>query len=157
MAYAALNQKGEKYYTCLPKLFDVIENAQLQYNWLITGCECNVSNRIEEDCCAQGYCWISGVELTSIVRSNDIQWIWGILAGFEKDIPLSKVLEYPRPDIDRNDIWQAPLTMQHPLSTIEIVAHDSSCTLFFSTDADMVSKFRTGYPLSEDFADYLAK
>lgn len=49
MVYGAINEKGEKFYTYLPKLFDVIDNAQLNYNWLITACECNVSNRVEDE------------------------------------------------------------------------------------------------------------
>ncbi len=50
MVYGAINEKGEKYYTYLPKLFDSIDNAQKNYNWLVTACECNVQNRVEDEC-----------------------------------------------------------------------------------------------------------
>ena len=49
MVYGAINEKGEKYYTFLPKLFDAIDNAQLAYNWLITACDCNRQNKIEDE------------------------------------------------------------------------------------------------------------
>ena len=150
MIYAAENRKSEKYYTFLPKLFDVIGNAQLKYNWLITACECNVANRIEDAYFAKGYCWISGEELAAIVRETEIQWIWAILSGFEKDIPLEKVLEHPCPDFtDGEEICG----IIHPLAKVQIIAFDSSGTQIFNTEEEMVSKFRAGYPQSDDIND----
>lgn len=158
MVYGAINEKGEKFYACLSKLFDVIDNAQLNYNWLITACECNGSNRVEEECLKQGYCWINGEELTTIVQGQYIQWIWAVLSGFEKDIPLEKVLEYPRPKADGYPgFWYNPISIQHPLATIEIVPWDSSLTLFFSKDKKLVDKFRAGYPHSEDLTIHNAR
>ena len=151
MVYGAIDQKGEEYYTFLPKLFDAIDNAQFDYNWLITACDCNCQNKIEDEYRKQGYCWISGKELTEIVSETEIQWIWAVLSGFHKDISLDDVLKYPYPDDDGfPEFWHNPLSMQHPLATIEIVPWDSSLTLFFSTDKGLVKKFRAGYPYSED-------
>lgn len=153
MVYGAINEKGERFYTYLPKLFDAIDNAQLNYNWLVTACDCNVPNRVEDEYLKQGYCWISGEKLTALVQRKHIQWIWAVLSGFEKDIPLEKVLEYPYPDADGYPgFWRNPISIQHPLATVEIVPWDSSLTLFLSTDAELVSKFRAGYPQSEDLA-----
>jgi hypothetical protein len=155
MVYGAINEKGEKYYTYLPKLFDSIDNAQKNYNWLVTACECNVQNRVEDECLKQGYCWISGDELTKVVHEQHIQWIWAVLSGFEKDVPLEKVLEYPFPEADGySGFWHNPITMQHPLAKIEIVPWDSGLTLFFSKDKELVQKFRCGFPQSEDLAAY---
>ncbi len=39
-----LINKGEKYFTHLKKIFDSIEDAQKNYNWLITGYECYPQN-----------------------------------------------------------------------------------------------------------------
>lgn len=153
MVYGAISAKDEKYYTYLPKLFDAIENAQLNYNWLITACDCNIPNPVEEECLKQGYCWISGKALTDLVQKQHIQWIWAVLSGFKKDIPLEKVLEYPYPDADGfPGFWHNPLSMQHPLATVEIVPFDSSLTLFLSKDQELVEKFRLGYPQSEDLS-----
>ena len=154
MIYTAEDRKSEKYYTFLPKLFDVIDNSQLQYNWLITACEFNVANPIEDEYFAKGYCWISGEELTAVVREKEIQWIWAILSGFEKDIPLEKVLEHPCPDfMDGEDIG----TIIHPLAKVQIIAFDSSGTQIFSTEEELVSKFKAGYPLSKDITVYSTK
>lgn len=158
MVYGAINEKGEKFYTYLPKLFDAIDNAQKNYNWLITACDCNVQNQVYDECIKQGYCWISGDALTEIVQEQHIQWIWAVLSGFEKDIPLKKVLEYPHPDADGYPgFWHNPISMQHPLATIEIVPWDSSLTLFFSKEKELVDKFRAGYPQSEDLSVHNAK
>ena len=151
MVYGAINEKGERFYTYLPKLFDAIENAQMEYNWLITDCDCNRPNKVYDECLEQDYCWISGEELTKIVQETPIQWIWAVLSGFKKDIPLDEVLAYPYPDADGYPgFWHNPISMQHPLATIEIVPWDSSLTLFFSKEKALVDKFRAGYPLSED-------
>ena len=72
MIYAAEDRKSEKNYTFLPKFFDVIDNAQLQYNWLITACEFNVANPIEDEYFAKGYCWITGEELTVAVTMGGV-------------------------------------------------------------------------------------
>ena len=45
MVYGAINEKGEKYYTYLKKVFDAIDNKQKEYNWLITDCECYPNNQ----------------------------------------------------------------------------------------------------------------
>ena len=84
MVYGAINEKGEKFYTYLPKLFDAIDNAQRNYNWLITACDCNVQNQVYDECLKHGYCWISGDALTEIVQKQHIQWIWAVLSGFER-------------------------------------------------------------------------
>ena len=158
MVYGAINEKGEKYYTYLPKLFDAIDNAQKNYNWLVTACDCNVQNRVEDECLKQGYCWISGEELTKVVHEQHIQWIWAVLSGFEKDVPLEKVLEHPFPEADGyGGFWHNPITMQHPLAKIEIVPWDSGLTLFFSKDKELVQKFRCGFPQSEDLTAYNAR
>ena len=158
MVYGAINEKGERFYTDLPKLFEAIDNAQLGYNWLVTACDCNVPNRVEEEYLRQGYCWISGEDLTGIVRERQIQWIWAVLSGFEKDIPLEKILEYPYPQADGYPgFWCSPITMQHPLSKIEIVPWDSSLTLFLSMDRELVAKFKAGYPQSEDLTSYITR
>ncbi len=143
MVYGAISSKDERYYTDLQKLFDAIENVQLEYNWLITALECNQPNQIEDEYLKQGYCWISGKELTRIVKETPFQWIWAVLSGFQKDIALEDVLAYPSPEVDEyTGFWSNPLSIQHPLATIEIVPWDSSLVLFLSRQKELVDKFR---------------
>ena len=44
--------------------------------------------------------------------------------------------------------------MQHPLAQIEIVAFDSSLTLFLSKENTSVDQFRQAFPQSEDLREY---
>ena len=40
MTYGVIDRKNQKFYTYLSKVFHGINNAQKQYNWLITDCKC---------------------------------------------------------------------------------------------------------------------
>ncbi len=57
----------------------------------------------------------------SYVAKGDFQWIWAALSGYEKDSPLSSVLQYPLPYADGyTGFWYNPLSIQHPLAAVEI-------------------------------------
>lgn len=153
----AILEKGEEYYTYLGKIFSTIKNVQQGYNWLITDC----------DCCSQtisfqkqifqynNYGWLSGEELTAMIRTEDFQWIWAVLSGFDKNITLEEVLKYDLPYADGyKGFWENPISIQHPLASIEIVAWDSSCTLFISKEDKITEDFRKGFPLSRDLSIY---
>ena len=156
MVYGAINANGEKYYTYLKKLFDSIENRQLAYNWLITDCVCYPDNPKTDAMLSKDYCWISGDELTEIVGQEDFQWIWAVLSGFDKTVALEDVLKYDLPRAEDYDgFWSRPVSMQHPLARIEIVPWDSSMTMIFSDDLNIIDAFRAAYPYSEDFETYL--
>ncbi len=156
MVYGAINEKGEPYYTQLGKVFDAIKNKQNYYNWLITDIdgvpsEISVSSGID-------YCWMSGEELTEVVRGNDSQWVWAVLSGFVKSVPLSEILKFTLPYADGyGRFWKNPLSIQHPLASIEIVPWDSSLTLFFSTQKELVDDFMKFFPLSEELSAYNKK
>ena len=151
MVYGAINERIRKWYTSLGDVFDAIGDGQQRFNWLITDDVINTHSQALEALStgsrwkyedgkkvgfpapAPEYCFLSGEELTSIVRQDDSQWIWGVLSGFEKEIPLEEILKYPLPEADGYEgFWKNPPSMQHPLATLEIVPWDSSLILFFS-------------------------
>lgn len=155
MVYGAILKKGEPFYTYLSKIFTAIGETQTEYNWLITDCTCSPRSSDIGTLLSQDFCWLSGDELTSIIRKEDFQWIWGVLSGFEPDISLEDVLKYPLPYADGYEgFWKNPLTMQHPLASVEIVPWDSSLTLIFSKQKETIDQFRTHFPLSEDLTLY---
>lgn len=154
MVYGAINEKGENWYTQMSRVFEAINNKQIEYNWLITDIE-GVPQNIEECCIDEGYCWLTGEELTKLVNEEDGQWVWAVLSGFDKNIPLSEILKYPKPYADGyRGFWKNPLSMQHTLATIEIVPWDSSLTLFFSKNSDLVERFLKFFPFSEELSTY---
>lgn len=158
MVYGAISEKDERYYTYLKKVFEAIGNAQQDYNWLITDCECVPRNFETETLLNAEYCWITGEQLTEIILEEDFQWIWAVLSGFDKNIDISEVLKYELPYADGyRGFWEKPLTLQHPLAHIEIVPWDSSLTLFLSDNKEIVESFKKGFPFSEDLEDYIDK
>ena len=157
MVYGAIDERSQEWYTYLPELFDAIGNAQLNYNWLVTDSFCNIGNPVQDMVDRDGYCWISGEDLTKLVEENHIQWIFAVLSGFTKDVQLSDVLEHPLPYAEYGGFWHLPVSMQHPLATIEIVPWDSSATLFFSREEESIRQFMRGYPQSEELAAYIAR
>ena len=158
MVYGAVNAKGEKYYTYLKKLFDAIGNKQQDFNWLITDCVCYPDNPKTDAMLSKNYCWITGDELTKLVRQEDFQWIWAVLSGFDKTVPLEEVLKYDLPRAeDYNGFWNRPISIQHPLARIEIVPWDSTMTMIFSDDKSIIDRFRAAYPSCEDFEAYLGR
>lgn len=155
MIYGAINEKGKEHYTHLDKVFKALDNEQINYNWLITNCECYPENKETDKLLSQEYCWLTGERLTRIVKEEPLQCVWAVLSGFKKDIPLSEVLKYPLPYADGyKGFWENPISIQNPLASIEIVAFDSSLTLIFSDKKNIVDKFIKGYPSSEDLVIY---
>ena len=151
----AILEKGEKFYTYLSKVFSAINNAQKDYDWLITDCECYPQSTEFEELLSKEYCWLSGEELSQMVELEDFQWIWAVLSGFKKDIPLTEILKYELPFIERYEgYWNNPFTLQHPLSSVEIVPIDSSLVLLLSEDDKTIEAFRSAFPLSEDLETY---
>ena len=156
MVYGAISSKGEKFYTNLKDVFDAINNQQLEYNWLITDCYCDTNNPRIIQFENNKYGWITGEELTNIVTNEEFQWVWAVLTAFEKSVTLDEVLKYNLPFADGNSgFWKKPLSMQHPLSKIEIVPWDSSATLIFSENKEIIENFRKFYPHSQDLEEYI--
>lgn len=147
--------KGEKYYTFLGNIFRTIENIQKDYNWLITSHECYPQNTQYVEKLAKEWCWMTGEELTEMIEEENFQWIWGVFSAFPKDVTKDMVLEYNLPKADGNDkIWKNPISLQHPLSVMEIVAWDSAMTIFISKNNDIVEKIAISNPLVEDLEEY---
>ena len=152
----AILDKGEKYYTYLGAVFSSIRNVQKNYNWLITDCVCYPQTKSFCDLLSSNeYCWLSGEELTAMVEEEDFQWVWAVLSGFDKNVPLEELLRHELPYADEyTGFWKNPITIQHPLADVEIVPWDSSLTLVISKNHNIVSDFRKNFPLSEGLEEY---
>lgn len=153
MTYALIDRRSHANYTYLRAVFDGISNAQNWYNWLITDCVCYPKSKEIEKQFDQEYCWLSGEELTAILEKEDFQWIWAVLCGFTKDIPLEKVLEYPLPSAQEyNGYYTNPVSVQHPLASVEIIPSDSSWLLMVSKEKMLVEQYRKKFPKAEDLS-----
>ena len=149
MVYAAINEKGENYYTDMRRVFAALRNRQTEYNWLITDCECFCDPEIEK-AFEKDYCWIGGEALTELVLSARIQWIWAVFSAFDPSVPLSDVLKYDLPQANGYPgFWKKPVSIQHSLAQMEIVPWDSCSTLLFSRKKEDVDAFLRFFPESE--------
>ena len=150
-------RKGETAYSCLSGAFSAIQPAVTEHNWLITDYE-NVPELLEPYSGNQGreaFFWVPGERLDEIVHQQSFPWYWGVLSGFKREIPLQEVLSHGLPYADGYDgFWKNPVSIQHPLAELEIVAWDSTLTLLISRDEAIVQAFRNAYPLSEDLETY---
>ncbi|MFL0246068.1 hypothetical protein [Candidatus Clostridium stratigraminis] len=153
MVRSAILEKGEHYYTHMAKVFNAIENEQLKYNWLITDCECYPGDKSIDQMFSKEYIWISGEQLTEIISKDDFQFVWGVFSGFSLEVTLEEILKYDLPFADGyKGFWVNNVGIQHPLAEVEIVSWDSSLTLLISKDGELVQKFRSNFPLSEDLS-----
>lgn len=151
----AILDKGEPYFTNLSKVFAGINQEQKKYNWLITDCVCYPQSSEFSELLSRQYCWISGSELSKIVESEHFQWIGAVLSGFEKNVTLDEVLKYNLPYAnDYDGFWNNPVSIQHPMASVEIVPWDSSLTLVISKNEKLVVDFMKAFPLSEDLETY---
>ena len=155
MVEGIILDSGEKGYSYFGKIFNEITILSENYNWLISYPECYPTKVKLKDMEIKEYIWLSGVELKRMLQFEDFQWIWGVFSGFPKNITLENVLKFPIPYADGNDVfWKNPITLQHPLSEIELVAWDSSCTLFISQNDSVIEKILTVYKHAKDLEKY---
>lgn len=147
-----------KQYPCtdLKPVFAAIGQVQKSYNWLVTNIDCLLNDEIyQKRFHEKDYFWISGEALTELVHAKNPLWVWGVFSGFSKDIPLKQILQHDLPYADENpNFWIHNVTLQHPLSEIEIVAWDAMMTLFISRDDSLadsfINTFEHAYDLQED-------
>ena len=155
MIYGIIDRKNHEHYTYMSKFFQAMDNAQLQYNWLITDCVSYPQNKDIEKLLNQEYLWLSGDELSAMIEQEDFQWIWGCLCGFSKEISPEQVLRYPLTSAeDYNGYYQNPVSLQHPLSSLEIVPSDSSWTLIISRDKSVIDSYLKQCPECEDLFSF---
>lgn len=136
-------QDRECYYTFLKDIFALIDNVQTEYNWLISDYECYPQKSKYFELLQGDYCWISGKELTDMVEDENFQWIWGVFSGFPKNISRDEIFSYKLPQSEGySGFWKNPISIQHPLASIEIVAWDSTLTLIISKEDGFFTKIK---------------
>lgn len=148
----AISIGGQDYYTYIDRVFDAIDQAQLDYNWLISNYECNIypDDRISVEH-ESDYVWLTGEEITEIVSKNHIQFWDGVLSGFNKNVRLPVILKYNLP---KAGFSKDKIAIQHPFAEIEIIPFDSSLVALISNDDALVDKFIKAFPKSLEFETY---
>jgi len=146
-----------QYFTNLKEVFDVLGSAVEEYNWLLSDYDCNIypSDKIPIN---KPFVWLDGAKFIDIVEKYKIQFIWGVVTAYVKDIALKDILKYSLPYAEEyTGFWQTPITMQNPLADIEIVSLDSTYLLVISKLPEVIEKFLKEYPDSTDLAEHNSK
>lgn len=155
MVHGAILEKGIRCYTHFLEILQSIEPIQKDFNWLITNCECFPRDLKTAELLSGEYCFLNGSALTALVEHDDFQWVWAVFSAFETHLTLDEILQYPLPYADcKPNFWKNPPTIQHPLAQIEIVAFDSSLTLFLANERELTNRFKTAFPDGEDLQEY---
>ena len=132
--------EGEEFYTDLKALFEAMGSSYKEYNWLITDYECYPQEERLAEIFSGEPVFISGQEIIDLLQIENFQWIWGVFSAFDKCVKKEDVFKYDSPVSEENEnIWKMPLSLQHPLSSIEIIAWDSSLTVIISKDEAVIS------------------
>lgn len=154
MVHGAILDTGQEFFTDMHTIMHGLGDVGPRRNWLITDWTCyayppEMRENVE---------WKTGAELMQLLdRALGVQWVWGVFSGFEPHITKEQVMQYPTPYADGNaGFWTKPLTIQHPLANVEIVAFDSSFVLLFSKEKKVYDGFRAAFPLSKDLLKYNA-
>ena len=127
-------------YTQFGKLMGAVPELT-SYWYLISNLEVNGS---KDERLAHTAVVLSGEELASITRAEDVQFIWAVLSAFRQKLN-GIPAELPFADGNSN-IWHASPRPQLPNAEFEIVCFDSSCTLFIGVEEDLAAKLRSVYP-----------
>ena len=123
----------------IEKVFNCIKELK-NYNWLITDMECYTDDKNLLNVIDNKYCWVQGKDLLKLLKIESSQWIWGVFSAFSKNIELKDVLKYEYPFADGyKGFWKNPLTIQHPLATLEFVIWDGNFILVISEDHKIIS------------------
>ena len=137
-----LTKKG-MYFTYLEDIFHGIGDIANDYNWLLADYECSqYPDKTFEDN-RYRYLWLSGQELLKYV---DVQFIWGIIIAFKKDIKREDALMFGIPSGHLNHV-----TFQNPLSELEIYAFDSTGVYIMSRNDKYIDRFLLKYPEAEEY------
>jgi hypothetical protein len=144
--------------TDLRLVFEAFGGRQREFNWLLTDLQLNhyppgLPYRSEPR--SEDARWLSGTDLSAIVEAHDVQFMWGVLSGFQAGVAVDVGSLGTYPYADGNlALWAPNVAIQHPLATVEIVCWDSSATLLLSRDDDLTQRFRRFFPEAVDLDDH---
>lgn len=126
-----------------------------KYNWLITNIECYPSEEELVKKFADEYCWIKGKDLVQLLYREDFQWVWGVFSAFSDEVEFEEVLKYDLPYADGyTGFWKNPVSIQHPLAKMEIVAWDGSLILILSSKNEVVERIMKDNIEAQDLETY---
>ena len=151
-----LNTNQMPYHTDLKSIFKAFSGRQNEFNWLIKDIELNnINGKPINRILNKDIIWIPGEDLTEFINEHEIQFIWGVFSGFNKDIiiDLENLEVYPYAD-GYPHLRDEDIKIQHPLAIVEIVCVDGGFTLLLSKDDNLSKSFRDYFIDAQDLNEY---
>ena len=143
-------QGGDRYYTDLKEILEPLRGSLKDYNFILSDFEVACQDReLEEYLNSRESIFLRGNELYELVRDNDIQWIWGVFTGVNKDLDekyLSQELPYSR----SLNYWKKDVELEYPEGDFQIIAWDSTACLFISEEEKLSEDFIQAFPEAID-------
>ena len=143
-AWSAVLEKDGQYHTFLGRVFDALEDRQRDYNFLLMGVEAYPGTP-NFQFVNQAPVWMSGEELTRMIRQEDFQWVWGALLAFPPSCPREKALGSVRalyvPEAFDQDSWHIRNRFLETGAEFMIFAEDSTFTEFLTRDWELLELF----------------
>ena len=129
--WSAVLEKDGQCHTSLGRVFDALEGRQRDYNFLLVGVEAYPGTP-DFQFVNQAPVWMSGEELTRMIRQEDFQWVWGALLAFStscsKEQILSGVHALYVPEASDQDSWHIRNRFLETGAEFMIYAEDSAYT-----------------------------
>ena len=153
-----LNEGG--YVTDPYEVFKHIEEYVKTLNWRIPYVECggDGSNYVFPFEQQENY-FVDGETLMSMLREHPgIQWWWGTLAGYHKDVLWEEINQFPVIDIFlRQPYLENNLHHLYPGAVLELIAFDSTETYVLIDDPDVADRLLAAFPKAESLDKYVFK
>lgn len=122
-----------EFQTELSKLITPFRDKFRSLNWLLTDLDYMILDAeeygsVDKLNLGEKAIRLKGTELCDLVEKRKIQFVFGVLTGFNTEIP--SVAEEDLPTADQNqEVWTEPKKFQIPSAEIEIICWDSSTTI----------------------------
>ena len=143
-AWSAVLETDGQYHNFLGRVFDALEDRQRNYNFLLAGIE-TYPTAPGFQFVNQAPVWISGEELTRMIRQEDFQWVWGALLAFPPSCSREEVLGSVRalyvPEAPDQDSWHIRNRFLETGAEFMIFAEDSTFTEFLTWDRELLDVF----------------
>ena len=108
-----------------------MEDRQRNYHFLLAGIEAYPAAHAFQFV-RQSPVWISGEELTRMIRQEDFQWVWGALLAFSTSCSKEQILSGVRalyvPEASDQDSWHIRNRFLETGAEFMIYAEDSAYT-----------------------------
>ena len=152
----ALNEEG--YATYPYSIFKPIEEYVKGLNWRITNVECGRDGsdyafpfERQEDF------FIDGETLFAMLQDHpEIQWWWGSLSGFPKEIRWDEIKRNPVVDLTlRQPYLENTLHHLEPKAVLEVIAFDSTETYILIDDQEVADRIISAFPKAESLDKYV--